>query len=85
MIHKIFPLKYEISEDGQEDGEKFDSLDEAVERMSERKFLIAKYDIQFDDRIAIQQKEILEFAEIAHLNQQEIVEEIEQRIKSRYN
>lgn len=85
MIHKIFPFEYEISEDGKEYSEKVTSLEEAIKKMSDGKFLTAKYDIQFDNRTAIQQKEILDFAEIAHLNQQEIVERIEQKIADKFN
>ncbi|MGI8787633.1 MAG: hypothetical protein ACR2HG_07740 [Pyrinomonadaceae bacterium] len=85
MIHKITLSKYEVSEDGKEHNEKFDSLEQAIEKMPKGKTLIAIYDIWFNDRTAVNQKEILEFAEIANLNQQEIVELIKQKIVDKYN
>lgn len=85
MIHEIKIAKYEISENGKENKEKFNFLEGAIEKMSDGKNLIAIYNIWFDDRIAVEQEETLEFVEIAYLNQQEIVERIEQKIVNKYN
>lgn len=85
MIWEILGYEFEIDRDGDEHTEEVGSnLRLALEKMTSDSYLIATYQLRTDDGITHPRREELSFKEIAQLSEPEILEKIEQKIRTKH-
>ena len=84
---KIYDYRFEVERNinNNEKVIKCDSLNSALAIISFDDWLLMKYELQIEDRITTEFKEDLQYKDIAHLNEQKILDMFIQVIKIKHN